>query len=73
MMIRPNDSAFPTDQNNALGGLTARHYFAAMAMQGLLSDPTATESMPRDEIARTAVGMADALIRSLNGATRPTE
>jgi hypothetical protein len=45
-------------------GLTKREYFAAMAMQGLLS--TVPESFNGTEIAQLSVNMADALIEALN-------
>lgn len=50
-----------TDGNN---GLTYREYFAALAMQGLLSNPD-TKVMPKI-IAKAAVECADALIFALN-------
>lgn len=46
-----------TDQH----GLTKREYFAAMAMQGMLSDPERY-----GVIAKGAVKFADALIKELN-------
>jgi hypothetical protein len=42
-------------------GLTKREYFAAMAMQGLLSS-----SGPDHQHAKTAIEMADDLIKELN-------
>jgi len=42
-------------------GLTKREYFAAMAMQGMLSDPERYGA-----IAKWAVKFADALIEELN-------
>lgn len=57
-------------------GLTKREYFAAMAMQGMLSNsyndgasqPLSTAS--HDQIAQMAVSIADALIAEMN---KPTE
>lgn len=50
-------------------GLTKRELFAAMAMQGLLSDwPTNYESAA-ENAAKTAVKFADALINELNEET----
>lgn len=54
------------------GGLTKREYFAVMAMQGMLANPTSTnklydESIPYSvQCANASVIMADALITSLN-------
>ena len=44
-------------------GLTKRELFAAMAMQGMLSDHTITA--PWDAYATMAVGAADALLKEL--------
>lgn len=44
-------------------GLTKREYFAAMAMQGLMSCPEITAS--RKEIAEESVKMADDLLKVL--------
>ena len=55
-MINPNDPY--TDP-----GITVRDYFAAMAMQGLL---TGEVSRSFDTIARNAVIAADVLIEHLN-------
>lgn len=44
-------------------GLTKREYFAAMAMQGIL---TRAGDPPHLQIARDAVSVADALINALN-------
>jgi hypothetical protein len=67
-----NDQAFATPPiySDAFGlavqekGLSKREYFAAMAMQGLLS--TVPESFNGREIAEISVNMADALIEALN-------
>lgn len=51
-------------------GLTKREYFAAIAMQGLLSSDIRSESRPlweASDIAEMAVDQADALITALNG------
>lgn len=44
-------------------GLTKREYFAAMAMQGILSNPF---KMTSDKIVSDSVECADALIEELN-------
>jgi hypothetical protein len=77
MATHPNDSVAPTlaehygypyDTNimrtGACPGITKRECFAAMAMQGILSnDYIYTDSK---EVANNAVKMADALIEELN-------
>jgi hypothetical protein len=63
--IDGNDQAFPKHPYSySDSGLTKREYFAAMAMQGLLS--TVPESFNGREIAEISVNMADALIEALN-------
>jgi len=63
-------TAFPFP--NALeGGLTKREYFAAMAMQGMLSNPDATKetikhkSSPIEVFPVQAVEFADELLKQL--------
>jgi hypothetical protein len=55
MKTHPNDSA---------SNLTKREYFAAMALQGLLSDSNSKGSYK--QFVKDAVKMADALIEELN-------
>jgi hypothetical protein len=73
-MTKAEHSAFPADANtHTEGGLTKREYFAAMAMQGLL---TRVPNRPNNEtdlgvielkrISEESVIMADALINALN-------
>lgn len=66
-MTDPNDRAFPFDyvQPEKAWGLTKREYFAAMAMQGLLSEQEYHKWI-RTEYATEAVACADALIAELN-------
>ena len=72
-MTNPYDPAF-TDHpisDQVWTGLTKREYFAAMAMQGLLSSdiPESTGNTPADRrsyLARTSIQIADALIAELN-------
>lgn len=45
-------------------GLTKREYFAAMAMQGMLSN-SATSYGTFDELAQSAIDQADALLAAL--------
>ncbi len=60
-MTEPNDPAFPTNPDFT-NGLTKREYFAAMALQGLL---TRTEYNPGGTLI-DAVILADKLIEQLN-------
>jgi hypothetical protein len=60
----PNDSIHNSEQG-VQDGLTKREYFAAMAMQGILS----TEQgyyLEYDKLATFAIAQADALIAELN-------
>lgn len=70
----PNDAAFARpvggtieDGNGDTFGLTKREYFAAMILQGLLSNATMTQgfSSPSDK-AEEAIEYANALINALN-------
>lgn len=75
-MSNANLPAFPVSANdranyeaggyvpNGVFGLTKREYFAAKAMQGLCADPN-TGDLQYGDIARVAVGLADALIAEL--------
>lgn len=75
-MTNPNDSAFahwsPSGQQ---AGLTKREYFAAMCLQGILSNKFSTHSpqeaiknwyISEDHAAEVAENYADALIARLN-------
>ncbi len=61
-----NDAAYPSspDQYSPEFGLTKRELFAAMAMQGLLSN--STQEGYWHEFAKRAVDAADALIERLS-------
>jgi hypothetical protein len=74
-MTNPTESAFPTwsrlygEKPELDGdGLTKREHFAAMAMQGQLSNPAILErhGLEAKDVAKTAVDFADALIAALN-------
>ena len=71
MSKRGNEPAFPiTDPTNDFHrpGLTKRELFAAMAMQGTLSDPTPEHvALDVSEVAEIAVAQADALLAALEG------
>jgi hypothetical protein len=64
MKTNPNDLAYPAMAQNYLHiGLTKREYFAAMALQGMLSYD---RTRHLDDISRWSVEAADALINALN-------
>lgn len=68
----PTDQAFPapeTEWNYFASGLTIREHFAALAMQGLLSNPNHSGVAYEAII---AVEAADALIAELNKETQPS-
>jgi hypothetical protein len=58
-----DNSAFPRQGGILHPGLTKREYFAAMALQGLLADPSTIISK---NVAQDAVKLADHLIQSLS-------
>ena len=47
-----------------IAGMTLRDYFAAKAMQGLLSDPDWRQDMDFDDTALAAYKMADAMLKA---------
>ena len=55
-------SAFPRRIGEQAPGLTKRQYYAAKALQGLLSNPSITLSK---KVAEDAVKLADHLIKAL--------
>jgi len=59
-----NDLSYPFDSFFASKSLTKREYFAAMAMQGLVSD--SDNNITYDTVAEFSVMMADKLISELN-------
>lgn len=71
MQINKYDPAFPTHDyfdeklTGVVPGLTKREYFAAMALQGLLANPTLAGNTAFDD-AKAAVEIADALIARMN-------
>lgn len=77
-MIHPEEPVYPDKDwgNNGSYGLTKREYFAAMAMQGILSNEelrkaclmdAKTEAQPLNSAAaRFAVDQAEELIEALN-------
>jgi len=74
MKTEPTSQAFPvaaTTEDVGHFGMTKREYFAALALQGLLSNPEDcdAEENPEDlapSYARSSVIYADALIAALN-------
>jgi hypothetical protein len=65
MEVKPNEPIHTIEYNNNYisYGLTKREYFAAMAMQGLLSD---YESESIEDYSKYAVQLADTLIEELS-------
>lgn len=67
METNPNEPTFPIiSGNHVIGvGLTKREYFAAMAMQGIITNKDGLD-IKIERIAESAVDMADTLIEELN-------
>ena len=63
-MTKPDDPITPQDPYKDIKGLTKREYFAAMALQGVISSGTVTSEKAA---AQMAVYFADSLIKKLNG------
>jgi hypothetical protein len=62
----PNDQAFPKHPNSySDSNLTKREYFAAMAMQALLSDSNSIALTPHC-VAEFSIQMSEILINELN-------
>lgn len=64
-----NDKAFPLISSDGTGvnqGMTLREYFAAKAMQGLLSNPGQIDTTNYKWVAENAIGYADALLAELS-------
>ena len=61
-------NAFPTPAHNLQNdGMTLRDYFAAKAMQGMLSENSGIR-YPNDELVRFAYDLADAMMEARNAA-----
>jgi hypothetical protein len=56
--------AFPNPHRTDQTGITRREYFAAKAMQGLLSDPDWRQDMDFEETAHAAYKQADAMLKA---------
>lgn len=66
-MTKANDLAFPVYvQNHLHVGLSKREYFAAMAMQGIISNHGMIDSTNWDWLSEQSVNAADALMNALN-------
>ena len=66
--VNGNDYAFASADSN---GLTKREYFAAMAMQGVISNSNINGDLfGEGEVAVSALALADALIAELNKETK---
>jgi hypothetical protein len=56
--------AFPNPHRTDVTGMSLRDYFAAKAMQGLLSDPDWRQDMDFEDTAHAAHLMADAMLKA---------
>lgn len=59
--------AFPHENHLSHRGMTLRDYFAAKAMNSLISDPDWRSDMVWHETAYAAYQMADAMMEARNG------
>ena len=70
MKTEADSTAFPCERHDGFPGLTKREYFAAMAMQAIITkSPFMAEPQTFDVYQKTAIGAldyADALIAALN-------
>ena len=64
MKTDSNVAAYPSTEQPYAPGLTKREHFAALAMQGMLSNPSYIAGFT--EAGRDSVKQADALIAALN-------
>jgi len=68
-MSNTNEPAFPTEVWDSRGipqhtqGMTLRDYFAAKAMQGLLSDNEFSSELSAQGLATAAYDLADAMLQ----------
>lgn len=70
-MNKTDTAAFPEANDILRRGLTKREYFAAAALQGILSTTRIEEdNWDTDEIATWSVALADSLILELAGESR---
>lgn len=65
METKANEPAFPNIQTPSLKGLTKREYFAAMALQAIISNKDGLD-IKIERIVESAVDTADALIEELS-------
>ena len=61
------DGGFTFGASGPIQGLTKREYFAAMAMQGVVSNARLKEGITDEEVVKVAVAYADALLSALGG------
>jgi len=59
----------PKEWRVPMSGLNKREYFAAKAMQGLLSNPGQIDTTNFEWVAQNAVGYADAILEELDKPT----
>ncbi len=58
-----NEQAFPNPHRTDITGMSLRDYFAAKAMQALLSDPDWRQDMDIKDTALAAYKTADAMLK----------
>ena len=66
--VNMNEPAFPNEGFNGWGqpfqGMTLRDYFAAKAMQAMLSSPNCPMNVRESELAKQAYSAADAMLEA---------
>ncbi len=63
---RPHQNSDGTIQHDVYIGLTKREYFAGLAMQGLLANPTGYSDREwQSHVIKDSVAMADKLLKAL--------
>jgi hypothetical protein len=65
METKANEPAYPNIQVPSLKGITKREYFAAMALQAIISNKDGLD-IKIERIVESAVDTADALIEELS-------
>lgn len=68
MVTDKSEPAFPVAENGyheGQGGMSLRQYYAGLAMQGLLAYPDAVGDGTSEDLAKSAVNAADALLKEL--------
>ena len=64
MESNSDESAFPVPADSVADGMTLRDYFAAKAMQAILTHKEAFNDMGETQIAEMAYNQADAMLKA---------